>query len=179
MNNTTRWMSRLAALIIPFALSGCMTIAYTPAVYKLGPERIQPLKVKGTVQYVNHQPSKETRSIEDSSHTFNFNYHSITDGFNNQLKNEIASRATFLGAQPVKTIGSKVKHIHCDKKFGSYVRNCVISVEVVTGAGEAVNIEAKQGASIFNDIPGSFNGTIATGVIDALNHKTIRAYLEQ
>jgi hypothetical protein len=52
-------------------------------------------------------------------------------------------------------------------------------VEVVTGAGEIVSIEAKQGASITSDVPRSLNRTIATGVIEALNIKTIRAYLEQ
>jgi hypothetical protein len=169
----------LASLTVTFAFSGCMTIAYEPSIYALAPERIQPLKVNGSVTYINNQPNKETHSIEDASHTFNFNYRSITEGFNRQLKNEITNRASFSNAQQVKTIGSKVKHINCEKSFGSYVRSCVISVEMVTGAGEVVNIEAKQGASIFSDITRSLNGTIATGVIEALNHKSIRAYLEK
>lgn len=166
----------VAALV---SLSGCMTIPYEPSVYKLAPGRIQPLKVNGNVEYVNNQPNKETNSIQDASHTFNFNYQSITEGFNKQLKNELTNNASFAAARQVKTIGSKVKRINCEKTFGSYVRDCIISLEVTTGAGEVVNIDAKQGASIFNDLPGSFNGTIATGVIDALNNKTIRTYLEK
>ncbi len=169
----------LAFLAMPLVFSGCMTIAYDPSIYKLAPDRIQPLKVNGSVEYTNNQTSKENYSIEDASHTFNFNYQSITEGFNKQLKNEITNRASFTNTQLVKTIGSKVKHIDCKKTFGSYVRNCVTSVEIVTGAGEVISIEAKQQASIFNDIPGSLNGTIATGTIEALNNKVIRAYLEK
>lgn len=168
-----------AALAISMTVSGCMTIPYDPAIYALGPDRIQPLKVNGTIEYVNNQPNKETNSIVDATHTFNFNYHSVTEGFNKQLKNEIAGRASITNNQPKKTLGSKVKHINCDKKFGSYVRDCVISVEVVTGAGEVINIDAKNPASIFNHLPGSLNGTIATGVIETLNNRNIRAYLEK
>jgi hypothetical protein len=169
----------LVSSSVLIALSGCMTIAYEPAIYKLGPGRIQPLKVNGRIEYINNQTSKETNSIKDSSHTFNFDYQSVTEGFNKQLKNEITNTASFADGQQTKTLGSNVKHINCDKTFGSYVRRCVISVEIVTGEGETINIEAKQGASIFNDLPGSLNGTLATGVIDALNNKNIRAYLEK
>jgi hypothetical protein len=175
----TYFKSALVSLAVMLTLSGCMTIAYDPVIYKLAPDRIQPLKVNGRIEYVNNQANKETQAITDSSHTFNFNYQSVTEGFNKQLNNEITSRAVFANAQQTKTISSKVKHINCEKTFGSYVRNCVISVEIVTGAGETLNIEAKQGASIFNDLPGSLNGTIATGVIEALANKNVRAYLEK
>jgi hypothetical protein len=169
----------LAFSSILLVLTGCMTIAYEPAIYKLGPERIRPLKVNGHVEYINSQTSKETNSIKDSSHTFNFDYQSVTEGFNKQLKNEIANRASFVDGKETKTLNSKVKHINCDKTFGSYVRPCVISVEIVTGAGETINVEAKQNASIFNQLPGALNGTIATGVIETLNNSNIRAYLEK
>jgi hypothetical protein len=169
----------IASLSLPLAVTGCMTIAYDPSIYRLGPDRIQPFKVNGKIEYINNQTNKDTISIKDSSHTFNFNYLSVTEGFNKQLRNEISNRASFTGKQQVKTIGSKVKHINCEKSFGSYVRDCVLSVEIVTGAGETININAKNAASIFNDIPGSLNGTIATGVIEALNNKNVRAYLEK
>jgi hypothetical protein len=166
------------ALLAFVPLVGECGTAYEPQIYKLGPGRIPEIKVNGSVEYVNNQPDKTPQSIEELFFAYTFDYQIITEGFNNQLKNEI-SKAQTTGSQQVKTLTSKVKHIDCTNKFGSYVRRCVISVEVTTGAGEVVNIEAKQGASLYNTVEGSLNGTIATGVIDTLNNLAVRAYLEK
>jgi hypothetical protein len=167
----------LAFLFFVPLFGECAT-PYEPEIYKVGPGRIPEIKVNGTVEYVNNQPDKTTQSIEIPFQTFTFDYQIITEGFNRQLKNEI-SKIPLTNAQQIKTLTSKVKHIDCSSKFGSMVRRCVISVEVVTGAGEVVNIEAKQGSPMYNTMEGALNGTIATGVIDALNHSAVRAYLEK
>ncbi|CAA0095306.1 Uncharacterised protein [BD1-7 clade bacterium] len=170
-------LNSLALAGLVSLIAGC-SHTYTPSVYNIKDVKIPDLNVKGTVDYVNNQEDIETKFVKASGHKWAYNNKEVTDGFNTLLEKEISVRDLKSGDGDAKKLVSKVNDIDCTVGFGSYVRNCKISVEIETGDGNIVNIDSTQGSPIFNAMEGSLDGTIAIAVIEALKHPEIVSYLE-
>ena len=62
-------------VLVPlFALSGCITANYTPGHYSLAEDRIQPLTVRGEIEYLNSYPKDLAGVVEEQGNKYNFSY---------------------------------------------------------------------------------------------------------
>jgi hypothetical protein len=164
---------RSAVIVIVLGLlSGCGTIAFSPAVYPLRDGLVPSLDVAGPVTVSNAQPSTDEAIVYSyGGSKLASDLKSITETMVVQTRSELEKNGRSRPGSP-KSIALKVDSLL--SRYIAFYWNSKIVFQATLGNGQVLNFEVPHTSGSVHQ---NLNGNIAEGVMTLLGDDRVRAYL--